>query len=148
MANIQIKLVENLLEFEIDHLITESKENGFNFLLRLINEYENGINTFHKIGECLYGIFQEDNLIGIGGLNQDPYTKDKRIGRLRRFYISKDYWRKGLGKSLLERILHDAKMYFEIVVLYTDTEQGDQFYTSNGFVKGTMYAGASHYINL
>ncbi|MGF2716982.1 GNAT family N-acetyltransferase, partial [Bacillus cereus] len=28
------------------------------------------------------------------------------------------------------------------------TEQGDKFYTSSGFVKGTMYVATSHYLNL
>lgn len=148
LENIQIKRIEDLLKYEIDHLVKESKEEGFNFLLKLINEYESKINTFSKTGECLYGIFRGDTLIGIGGLNQDPYTKDNKIGRLRRFYILKDYRRKGLGRILLERIISDAKIYFNIVVLCTDTEQGDRFYTSNGFVKGAMYVGTSHYLNL
>ncbi|MFK4469068.1 GNAT superfamily N-acetyltransferase [Bacillus sp. RC252] len=137
-----------MFKYEINHLIQESTKEGFNFLIKLINEYESKRNTFSKTGECLYGIFRGNTLIGIGGLNQDPYTKDNKIGRLRRFYIAKDYRRKGLGKLLLGRILGDAKIYFTIVVLHTDTEQGDQFYTSNGFVKGAMYVGTSHYLNL
>ncbi|OOR03181.1 GNAT family N-acetyltransferase [Bacillus mycoides] len=137
-----------MFKYEINHLIQESTKEGFNFLIKLINEYESKRNTFSKTGECLYGIFRGDTLIGIGGLNQDPYTKVNKIGRLRRFYIAKDYRRKGLGRLLLGRILSDAKIYFTIVVLHTDTKQGDQFYISSGFVKGTMYVGTSHYLNL
>ncbi|MES5927158.1 GNAT family N-acetyltransferase [Bacillus cereus group sp. MG9] len=148
MENIQIKRIGDLLKYEVNHLVQESKEEGFNFLLKLKNEYESKRNTFSKTGECLYGIFREDTLIGIGGLNQDPYTKNNKIGRLRRFYIAKDYRRKGLGKLLLGRILSDAKIYFTIVVLHTDTEQGDQFYTSSGFAKGKTYVGTSHYLKL
>ncbi|HDR7618957.1 GNAT family N-acetyltransferase [Bacillus mycoides] len=148
MEDIQIKRIGDLLKYEVNHLVQESKEEGFNFLLKLKNEYESKRNTFSKTGECLYGIFREDTLIGIGGLNQDPYTKNNKIGRLRRFYIAKDYRRKGLGKLLLGRILSDAKIYFTIVVLHTDTEQGDQFYISSGFAKGKMYVGTSHYLNL
>ncbi|WP_410982849.1 GNAT family N-acetyltransferase [Bacillus cereus] len=81
-----------------------------------------------SFGECLYGVFQGEVLIGIGGINQDPYTKAKAVGRLRRFYISKAYRRKGIGNLLLKKILSDAKKHFQIVVLYTDTEQGSQFY--------------------
>ena len=33
--------------------------------------------------------FSREKLIGIGGLNEDPYTENNKIGRLRRFYISK-----------------------------------------------------------
>ncbi|AHA06160.1 MULTISPECIES: GNAT family N-acetyltransferase [Bacillus] len=148
MKDIHIQQIENLMKYEISHLVQDSKEGGFNFLIKLINEYENKINVFNKTGECLYGIFQREKLIGIGGLNEDPYTENNKIGRVRRFYIAKEYRRKGLGRLLLVRILSDAKKYFNIVVLNTDTEQGDKFYTSGGFVKGKKYVGASHYLNL
>ncbi|PGB02353.1 GNAT family N-acetyltransferase [Bacillus toyonensis] len=148
MKDIHIQQIENLMKYEISHLVQDSKEEGFNFLIKLINEYENKINVFKKTGECLYGIFQGNTLIGIGGLNQDPFTGDNKIGRLRRFYIAKNYRGKGLGRLLLDRIISDAKKYFTIVVLNTDTEQGDKFYTSGGFVKGKQYVGASHYLNL
>ncbi|WP_242235033.1 GNAT family N-acetyltransferase [Bacillus cereus group sp. BfR-BA-01316] len=137
-----------MLKYEMNHLVEESKEEGFNFLLKLINEYESEKNTFSKTGECLYGIFQEDKLIGIGGLNQNPYTKDNKIGRLRRFYILKDYRRIGLGKLLLKQLLRHAEKYFHVVVLHTDTKQGDEFYCANGFLKGEDYKGSSHFIRL
>ncbi|MEC0117352.1 GNAT family N-acetyltransferase, partial [Bacillus cereus] len=38
-----------------------------------------------------------------------------------------------------------AEKYFEVIVLHTDTKQGDVFYTANGFVKGGLYKGSSHY---
>ncbi|PGM51017.1 GNAT family N-acetyltransferase [Bacillus cereus] len=148
MENIQIKRIEDLLKYEINHLVKESKEEGFNFLLKLINEYESKRNTFRKTGECLYGIFRKEKLIGIGGLNQDPNTKDIKIGRLRRFYISKAYRRIGLGKLLLKQLLRHAEKYFHVVVLHTDTKQGNEFYCVNGFVKGEDYKGSSHYIRL
>ncbi|WP_088229918.1 GNAT family N-acetyltransferase [Bacillus cereus] len=140
-----MKKFEDVFKYEIHHLVQESKEEGFNFLTKLVNEYESEVNTFNKTGECLYGMFQEEMLIGIGGLNQDPYTEDNKIGRLRRFYISKDYRRIGLGNLLLNRLLSHAEKYFQIVILHTDTKQGDAFYIANGFVRGNMYKGSSHY---
>ncbi len=145
LKGIHIKQIENLMKYEFKYLVQESKEEGFNFLKKLINEYENKLNTFNKTGECLYGIFQGEKLIGIGGLNEDPYTENNKIGRLRRFYISKDYRRIGLGKSLLNKLLSHAEKNFKVVVLHTDTKQGDAFYSANGFVKGQVYKGSSHY---
>ena len=89
--------------------------------------------------------FQGEKLIGIGGLNADPYTENNKIGRLRRFYIAKDYRRIGLGKLLLNKLLSHAEKYFKVVVLHTDTKQGDVFYTVNGFVKREVYKRSSHY---
>ncbi len=57
MKDIHIQQIEDLMIYEHDYLVQESKEEGFNFLVKLISEYENKINTFNKIGECLYGIF-------------------------------------------------------------------------------------------
>ncbi|MFB5548298.1 GNAT family N-acetyltransferase [Bacillus cereus] len=145
MKDIHIQQIEILMGYEFSHLVQDSEEEGFNFLIRLISEYKNEINTFNKTGECLYGIFQGDMLIGVGGLNEDPYTKDNKIGRLRRFYISRDYRRLGLGNLLLNQLLCHAEKYFAVIVLHTDTKQGDVFYTANGFVKGGLYKGSSHY---
>ncbi|HDR7339515.1 TPA: GNAT family N-acetyltransferase, partial [Bacillus anthracis] len=139
MKDMHIQQIENLMKYEFKYLVQESKEEGFKFLKKLINEYENELNTFNKSGECLYGIFQGEKLIGIGGLNADPYTENNKIGRLRRFYIAKDYRRIGLGKLLLNKLLSHAEKYFKVVVLHTDTKQGDVFYTANGFVKREVY---------
>ncbi|MBP3972418.1 GNAT family N-acetyltransferase [Bacillus sp. WL1] len=145
MKDILIRQIEDLMIYEHDYLVQESKEEGFRFLKRLISEYENKINTFNKTGECLYGIFQEGKLIGIGGLNEDPYSENNKIGRLRRFYISKDYRGVGLGNLLLNQLVSHAEKYFKVVVLHTDTKQGDAFYIANGFVKGEFYKGSSHF---
>ena len=145
LKDIHIQQIENLMKYEFKYLVQESKEEGFKFLKKLINEYENELNTFNKSGECLYGIFQGEKLIGIGGLNADPYTENNKIGRLRRFYIAKDYRRIGLGKLLLNKLLSHAEKYFKVVVLHTDTKQGDVFYTANGFVKREVYKRSSHY---
>ncbi len=78
-------------------------------------------------------------------MNEDPYTENNKIGRLRRFYILKNYRRIGLGKLLLNQLLSYAEKNFKVVVLHTDTKQGDAFYTANGFVKGELFKGSSHY---
>ncbi len=145
LKDIHIQQIEDLMKYEHDYLVQESKDEGFNFLIKLISDYENKINIFNKTGECLYGIFQGERLIGIGGVNKDPYTENDKIGRVRRFYISKDYRRIGLGNLLLNRLLCHAEKYFKVVVLHTDTKQGDAFYTANEFVKREVYKGYSHY---
>ncbi|HCX5354411.1 TPA: GNAT family N-acetyltransferase, partial [Escherichia coli] len=78
-------------------------------------------------------------LIAIGGLNIDPFSNEQKIGRLRRFYVSRDYRRNGLGRLLLKKIICDAKNYYKVLVLHTDTEQADNFYTSFGFSKENRY---------
>jgi GNAT superfamily N-acetyltransferase len=146
MEKFEFKQIKNLLEIEIRHLIEESKNEGFKFLERLMDEYSKGTNTFNKTGEILYGVFHVDGkLIAIGGLNKDPYANDQKIGRLRRFYVSKKYRRKGIGKILLKKIISFAKDHYNVIVLYTDTKQADDFYTSLGFQKGSIFPMSTHF---
>ena len=85
-------------------------------------------------------------LVAIGGLNKDPFSNGQNIGRLRRFYVDKEYRRKGIGSLLVKKIIEEAKKYYEILVLHTDTEQADKFYSSIGFTKGNLYPNSSHFM--
>ncbi|WP_062050439.1 GNAT family N-acetyltransferase [Bacillus sp. JCM 19034] len=149
MGELEVKKIYNLLDFDLDRLVIQSKQDGFRFVERLINDYENGSNTFNNIGEGLFGVFnEEDVLVAIGGLNKDPYSNENSIGRLRRFYVSKEYRRNGVGSLLAKKMIDEAKGYYKILVLHTDTEQADKFYTSLGFLKGDLYPNSSHYMEL
>ncbi|MFS0594028.1 GNAT family N-acetyltransferase [Cytobacillus horneckiae] len=122
-----IQKIKLLNHFTIHHLIEESSEEGYHFLLRLLNEYISGINRFDKEGEGLYGVYKEDRLIAIGGINIDPYAFQSSIGRLRRFYVSKN-----------------ARGGFKVIVLHTDTAGAADFYTSFGFIKSDRYPQSTH----
>ncbi|MBM7656550.1 GNAT family N-acetyltransferase [Neobacillus cucumis] len=136
MGKYEVKHIDNLLNFDLDSLVKQSKEEGFRFLERLVNDFKNGSNTFNHFGEGLFGVFNEGGvLFAIGGLNKDPFSNDQYIGRLRRFYVSKEYRRNGIGSLLIKEIIEEAKRYYRILVLHTDTEQADKFYTSIGFLK-------------
>lgn len=127
----------------------QSKKEGFRFVERLVNDYKSGNNNFKNLGEALYGVFNtEGSMVAIGGNNIDPFSNEPNIGRLRRFYVSKEYRRNGLGSLLLKKIIVEANNYFKVLVLYTETEQADIFYTSMGFLKGNLYPNSTHYMEL
>jgi len=65
---------------------------------------------------------------------------------LRRFYVDKEYRINGIGSLLVKKIIEEAKKYYEILVLHTDTEQADKFYSSIGFTKGNTYPNSSHFM--
>ncbi|UCZ55050.1 GNAT family N-acetyltransferase [Bacillus shivajii] len=147
MGKYDVKQIYNLLNFDLGHLVKESKEDGFRFVERLVNDYKNGSNTFNNSGEGLFGVFSEEGiLVAIGGLNIDPFSNDQSIGRLRRFYVSKEHRRNGVGSLLVKKIIDEAKGYYKILVLNTDTEQADKFYTSLGFSKENHYPNSSHFM--
>jgi len=147
MGKYEVKQIYNLLDFDLASLVKESKEDGFRFVERLVNDYKNGCNTFNHSGEGLFGMFNEEGyLVAIGGLNKDPFSNEPYIGRLRRFYVSKGYRRNGIGSLLVRTIIAKAKGNYKILVLHTDTEQADKFYTSLGFSKGNLYPNSSHFM--
>jgi GNAT superfamily N-acetyltransferase len=147
MGKYEVKHVNNLMNFDLDRLVKQSKEEGFRFVDRLIIDYKNGSNAFNHFGEGLFGVFNEKGvLVAIGGLNKDPFSNGQYIGRLRRFYVDKEYRRKGIGSLLVKRIIEEAKIYYKVLVLHTDTEQADRFYSSIGFTKSNLYPNSSHFM--
>lgn len=149
MEKFTIRPIHYLLLEDISPILKQSKEEGFRFVERLADEYRDGTNTFNGVGEALYGVFNESGaLVAIGGVNSDPFSNKPNIGRLRRFYVSKEFRRSGVGSLLLKNIINEAKNHYRILVLNTDTEGADTFYTSYGFTKSSRYPHSTHYLML
>jgi N-acetylglutamate synthase-like GNAT family acetyltransferase len=109
----------------------EAVSEGFGMISRLRKEWESGVNRFDREGELLLGIFRADRLLGISGLNRDPYINDPRVGRLRHLYVIKEERRTGIGRSLVQRLLEHATSNFDSVRLWTD--RAASFYDALGF---------------
>ncbi|WP_084158352.1 MULTISPECIES: GNAT family N-acetyltransferase [Exiguobacterium] len=135
MTPYSIRHIFDLSLVDLTDLLVASRQEGFRMLDRLVNDFRDGRNRFDQPGECLLGVFDDSgNLLGIGGLNQDPYSPGLPVGRLRRFYILPDYRRQGIGRRLANALLLEAKWTFLTVILRTYTMQGAQFYESLGFI--------------
>ena len=149
MKEYEVKQIENLLILDLNIIIKQSKEEGFLIGERLVYDYKNGTNTFNNFGEALFGVFNNNGeIVAIGGLNRDPFSNKPYIARVRRFYVINEYRRNGIGSLLLKYIINEAKKYYKILVLRTNTSQGDNFYTSYGFLKGNIYPSSTHYMEL
>lgn len=109
----------------------EAVSEGFGMITRLREEWETGANRFARDGEVLLGAFRGERLLGIGGLNRDPYTSDWRVGRVRHLYVMQDERRAGIGRSLVEGLLGHASGGFDSVRLWTD--RAASFYDRLGF---------------
>lgn len=146
---VEIREIQDLKQVDVSKLVEESEAEGYRFLRRLVDQYEDGSNTFNKTGEVLYGVWDhQDHLVAIGGLNRDPYSTKEGIGRLRRFYISASARRQGIGTKLLQQILKDAQGHFHELVVRTDSSAADAFYRANGFSGDLGLPDATHGIVL
>jgi len=118
---------------EIGGLLSESERSGFRFLRRLVTEWESGRNRFDGKGESLFGARVSGRLVGICGLNIDPYENDMGVGRIRHLYVREACRRVGVGRGLIEYGVCFARLNFRQLRLRTDTPGAVRFYERLGF---------------
>lgn len=119
---------------------------GFKFITRLTSEWHSGSNRFDGPGECLMAAYLNRQLVGIGGLSVDPFTR-AHTGRLRRIYVTPASRGQQVGRRLVNALLAYAALHFETVRLNTDTALGSAFYLACGFTL-TEEARATHIVQL
>ncbi|MCM3638100.1 GNAT family N-acetyltransferase [Sporosarcina luteola] len=129
-----VERVENLNSLDITELVQESEKEGYRFVTRLVNEFEDGTNTFNKPGEVLFCVRNNaGSIVAIGGINQSPFSQEIDEGRLRRFYVLDEVRRNGVGTLLLQSIIDHAKHHFKEITVRTDSAKADAFYRAGGF---------------
>jgi GNAT superfamily N-acetyltransferase len=128
-------------------LLEESRRGRFRMLNRLREEWENGINRFDRPGEILFGAFDGDYLVGVGGRNIDPFEADPKIGRIRHVYVAENLRRLGIGRQLMEHILSDAGLYFSRINVRAPTTAFG-FYERLGFVRADGIETVTHHFAL
>ena len=111
----------------------EAAREGFAFLERLAQDWSAGTNRFQDPGEKLLGAFLGDQLVGVAGLNLEPYEPALPRARLRHLYISRAFRRMGVATTLVRHLLEDAREKFDEVRLRTDTAEAAAFYERLGF---------------
>jgi GNAT superfamily N-acetyltransferase len=128
----------------LDYLIQASSHEGFRFLDRLRDEWVSGVNRFVEPGEAFFVAHAAGVLAGVCGVNRDPYSSSRDVGRLRRLYVSPQFRRQGVARSLVEVALALAREHYELVRIRTDNPQAATFYGALGFVPVTSSSEATH----
>jgi len=131
--SVQIEPIASLSATELEPLLTESERDGWRFVRRLLDEWSSGENRFTQPGERLWGARSAGQLIGICGLTGDPYQADRRVGRIRRMYVLRDWRRRGIGRQLLEQAIATARSTFSELRLRTESPEAALFYEGLGF---------------
>jgi aminoglycoside 6'-N-acetyltransferase len=144
--SLRVERVTALPMAELQPLRDEATAQGFEFVGRLIDEFQNGRNRFDKPGEALFIVRNGDALAGIGGLNIDHYAGDPNVGRVRHVYVLQSQRRRGAGRALLMAIMSAAIESFAELRLRTNTAEGALFYASLGFAPATDTDSATHLI--
>lgn len=146
--SIEVKNISDLKEVNVSKLIQESEREGYRFVSRLASEYEDGTHRFSEQGEAIYGAWEEDELIAIGGLYRNSTSKDENSARLFRFYTLPEHRRKGVGSELLKAVSENAKGHFKEITTKTEAGNVDSFYRANGFVFDERSPDTTHVLSL
>jgi GNAT superfamily N-acetyltransferase len=129
-------------------LVAESEQAGFRFLRRLVEEWESDANRYARAGEALFAAVLGDRIIGVCGLNRDPYHGDTRVGRVRRLYVASPLRRRGIGRLLVATVIETARESFAQLRLRTDREPAARFYEALGFRRCEGEVGCTHTMEL
>ena len=133
MMTLLIYEVRESLPDDFENLLSDSVEGGHQFLQRPQTEWLSGANRFSKAGERLVIATKQGWLIGVGGINVDPYLDDSAIGRVRHVYVHSHFRRAGVGRAILQDLEKNAGHHFGVLTLRTKNPEADLFYRASGF---------------
>lgn len=129
-------LIERVSGAPLDRLaalLAESERQGLRFVRRLVEEWSSGANRFDRPGEALFVARVGDDVVGVCGLNVDPYAGDSKIGRVRHLYVVVPHRRSGIGEQLVVDVLEAARGRFERLHLRTTNVTAARLYERLGF---------------
>jgi ribosomal protein S18 acetylase RimI-like enzyme len=144
-------VIERLTDLPADALaemLAESEQDGWRFVRRLAEEWENGSNRFDRPGEGLFAARAGERIIGVCGLNIDPYSAAPDVGRLRRLYVLRGYRRHGAGRKLVRAVIGAAAGTFRSLRVRTESPQATALYERLGFRRVAAGADCSHILEL
>ncbi|MGH7375055.1 MAG: GNAT family N-acetyltransferase, partial [Candidatus Rokuibacteriota bacterium] len=129
-------LIERLSELPAEllgPLVVESERAGLRFVRRLADEWTSGRNRFDRPGERLLEAVVDGRMIGVCGLNVDPYAGAATIGRVRHLYVLSAYRKVGVGQRLVGEVVAAAREPFGVLRLRTENPVAARLYERMGF---------------
>jgi ribosomal protein S18 acetylase RimI-like enzyme len=131
---------------QIGPLLAASEAEGFQFVRRVVNEWESGANRFTGRGEALLGYYTDGRLVAICGLTRDPYLSEATVGRLRNLYVLPEHRGRSIGAALTRRAIELAESAFQVLRLRAATPRAAELYERLGFTATTALDNCTHVI--
>jgi len=143
-------IIERLYELPPDgirDLLVDSEAAGSRVVRRLVADWADGSNRFDRPGEALYGARVGGRLVGVCGLNIDPFAGDDRVGRVRHLYVLTPSRRLGIGRQLVMQVVESARHRFDTLHLRTHNADAARLYRAIGFL-ASVGAESTHVLDL
>lgn len=148
MDEIAVVRLERLPADRLAELVAESEAEGLRFVRRLVSDWEAGANRFDRPGEALFAALAGTRVLGVCGLNVDPYAEGPGVGRVRRLYVLADFRRRGIGGRLAREVIAAARGHFGPLRLRTDDAAAARFYEALGFRPCTGVPECTHVLGM
>jgi GNAT superfamily N-acetyltransferase len=122
------------LPTDLGVLLELSHKEAFGAVGVLRDQWLDGSNRFGGPGEALLEArTNEGGLLGVCGLNIDPYLRDPQTGRLRHLFVHPSFRRRGIATTLVAECIRLARPSFTRLRLRTDRDDAMGFYAAFGF---------------
>jgi GNAT superfamily N-acetyltransferase/uncharacterized glyoxalase superfamily protein PhnB len=132
-------------------LLVDSDADGVPFVRRLVDAWSTGANRFDQRGEALFVARRAGEIVGICGLNIDPYAAppgEMRVGRVRHLYVLSTHRRRGIGERLVTAVMQTARVSFDRLHLRTSNSAAARLYERLGFRRCGGDPHCTHIIEL
>jgi len=129
-------------------LVAESERAGLGFVRRLVDEWVSGRNRFDRPGEALFGAWIDGQLVGVCGLNVDPYAAAPGVGRVRHLYVLRPLRGRGVGRDLTAAVIRSARGPFVTLRLRTANAAAARLYERLGFLRVDGVPDCTHVMEL
>ena len=106
---------------------------GFRFVTRFADECANGGVQLDSPGEYFCGVFEEGDLVALGGVTPDPYVDDAGVGRVRHVFVRPEFRARGVGRMLVDTLEARAQNRYTRLRLRTDRAAAAAFYERLGY---------------
>lgn len=124
-----VERVNNFDSYNWLPLLAKSSQEGFQFIEHMLRNRRD--ETFQETGEALFIVLSPmGQPIACGGYTKQPH--EASTGRIRHVYVLPEARSKGVGTSLLEKMIREAFLSYDRLVLFSDAADG--FYRRLGFV--------------
>ncbi len=135
------------LPADMSDLVRQSEEEGFVFMRRLENEWNDETNRFDRDGEFLLAAYRNNKTVGICGVNIDPYASQAHVARLRHLYVSPSNRGSDIGSALVSGCLQKLNKGFKLIRLRVPDAETGKFYERFGF-RAVDDPTTSHILNV
>lgn len=134
---LSIQDLDTFINMRISQLLEEGAKQTFDLQPNLLDYY----NRHLKDGTFVSWLaLNDDKIIGTSGMSfveKPPYFSNPsgKIGLLSSMYTLENYRRMGIAKTLLDKVINEARTYGCGAVQITASDMGTLLYTNYGFKK-------------